>query len=282
MRIIPSPGRRRWLTAIGTFLFALYAGFFMQAVLTRNPLFSTPVPTPPVTPVHTETTPPLVNLSPHLKKPASYPDRVVEKRRNPRAGCTPELEAIPAPGASVWLLLDAPCHPNTPFTLHHGPLKPISLRTNMSGSWTQRLPAFVSPSGSQIDFQDHTLSTMAHLPGTNAAQHVVLEWNGPQAFTISNTGSENTRLTHLTQPDGSGVQILSLPSHHETSVLRITVEATVTEATCAQTQTANAFEFGSDNPVAPTQIAMKFPDCTEIGSVIRLQNLFRDMRVAKR
>jgi hypothetical protein len=84
--------------------------------------------------------------------------------------------------------------------------------------------------------------------------------------------------------DGAMAEIYSFPVDRPGSsgVVRLDVEAEVTDANCGREIKAEALQPGVSDSFVRTKIAMVMPDCGRTGEILRLQNLLRDMRLAER
>lgn len=313
MRFFASRDRRRWITAGVTLLLAFLSGFLMQHVLIdREPvaavggapdaareLRQTEEPKPlPV--------PPAATLVPILLQPPILPDRVDEARA-PRDGqaCAPRLTAEAAPAATLRLELVAPCHADARFVLRQGPLS-AALSTDSAGRWQGRLPALSPAPTVEVALGDQRLAAGAEVPDAASYHHVALQWDGPQHLFINAyefgagegepghvrpgapqgpdralTG-EGGYLASLGDGEGPGFAIYSFPLDlmSASGVIRIAVDAEIVEDTCGRTLAARALQTSPAGRLSPTEVALAMPGCERAGEALRLQNLFRDMRLA--
>ncbi|MCG6884925.1 MAG: hypothetical protein LJE62_14335 [Silicimonas sp.] len=302
MRRILSLYRRRWRTAIVTLALAFLSGHLMQSVLVE-PSWPTgsargPLPTP---------MPPEDNVSASLVAPPVLPTRVAEARLPRTASCTPVLTLDPAPAATVRVGLAAPCHANTRVSLLMGNLA-AQVETDAHGRWSARLPALREITDVSLSFGGRFLAASVETPDAASLQHVILAWDGAPTFHItafefgaharedghvwSGAPSAPERalqgaggfLTRVGDGTGPAFEIYSFPATGAEAggVVRVAVDAGVTEENCGQLVRATAFQTGYTGELSPTDVAFSMPGCDRVGDVVRLQNLFRDMRLASR
>lgn len=313
MRFFASLDRRRWITAGVTLLLAFLSGFLMQHVLIdREPvaavggapdaarkLRQTEEPKPlPV--------PPAATLVPILLQPPILPDRVDEARApGDSRGCEPRLTVEAAPAATLQVHLDAPCHANTRFVLRQRPLS-AALSTDGAGRWRARLPAMSSTPVVEVVLGAERLTVGAEVPEAEDYHHAALQWDGPQHLFINayEFGAEEGTdghvrpgapagpdralkgeggyLTSLGDGAGPGFAVYSFPLSgvSASGVVRIAVDAEIAEGTCGRNLGALAFQTGPAGRLSSTELALAMPGCERAGHALRLQNLFRDMRLA--
>lgn len=302
MRVFPSLGRRRWLTIIGTVGLALYCAIFMAATLSERGFIRNGSIPPPDAIVPADA----FAAAPELKTPPVFADRFLNYDVVERLNCSPVFHAEAAPASTVWLSLNAPCHGAGAVQLRYGPLI-VNQETDAFGQWRVRLPAFFPVSTFDLTFDGMRQTLGVDVPDAQIYEHVMLQWQGPQTFSInafefgalengkghvSNSSpsgpdaaltGEGGFLTRLIGTDGSGFEIYSFPRgqarYH--GMVRLTVEAAVTEENCEQSVQAGAHQT-RHGTLQRTDMDVAFPACTQIGDVLRLQNLFQDMRLASR
>ena len=132
-------------------------------------------------------------------------------------------------------------------------------------------------------------------------QHVILAWHGvhvfkvraetpqtPSALSYSSAAPQavapDVSVTHVGDGRGAAFEILTFPpnSAGAAGVVRLSVEARVTASNCERDASTEAYQTGYLGKLRLTEIAYTMPDCDRVGEVVRLQNLFRDMRLAER
>ncbi len=279
MKKITTLLQRRWSLAIPTLALALLSGHWMQS---GSQLI------PPATP---QTLPDAPVGSAALLPTPSFPDRVVETRSPRTAGCAPKMEVSQRPDATLRVSLNAPCHKDTDLRLTVAGLSADD-RTDAAGHWEVRLPLLEPHVTLALEFGDYRLSHSLSPDTPSTFQHVVLTWHGAQVFRINAEshlseamdGKMGGTLTKAGNGSGDVFEIYSFPTGSGTAqgVVRLSVDAEVTAANCGTTVSTTAYQTGFLAGLRKTQISYTMPECERVGDVVRLQNLFRDMRLAAR
>ncbi|MDJ0640547.1 MAG: hypothetical protein QNJ20_17115 [Paracoccaceae bacterium] len=302
MKFLASLDKRRWTTAVVTLILAFLSGFLMQTVLTE-PASIVAVPGSEDVPKPLPTSPQAAPL-PILHQPPRYPDRVQEQWSTRVADCEPRLTVSAAPAATLRVDLTASCSPNQTATLRQGPIT-VGVKTDAYGRWQARIPAFEQDAEVEVAIGERLLRHSMNVPEADQFRHVMLQWNGPQVFRINayEFGAKDQQnghvwsgapkaperalrgggfLTRLGDETGSGAEIYSVPvgAMPSSGVIRLTVDAEITETSCDQTVEATAYQSGPLGRLSPSEVLLKMPGCERIGEHLRLQNLFPDMRLA--
>lgn len=295
--------KQRWVTVLVTLGLAFASGYIMENELSDRSA-SRQRAEPPLQPE-----PPSAMQVPSLGTPPMMPGRARERRLVliGEQGCTPRLFVNPAPAATLRIDLYAPCRPDADVTLRQGILV-AALKTDARGRLHVRIPALDATSEVALEFEHEVMTAMVEVPGTDDYRHVILAWDGPQALRINAyefgaskaemghvwAGSPKSParavrgsggfLTRIGNGTGPGFEIYSFPLTRFAGhgVVRLVVEAEVTEANCARDLRAEAFRSGGSGRLTRTEIALAMPECDRVGEIVRLQNLLRDMRLATR
>lgn len=288
MQFLTSHGRR-WGLVVGTMALALLSGHIMQLGQVDRRMPEPPeteivLPQPPAT-------------APTLRQPPRGQPRILETRAERLDTCDPELRVSETPTGYLEIAIDAPCHAGGPIRVQVNEMI-ADETTDVHGYWEARVPVLAETMQIEVVIKDIVLSEeIGPLPLTGH-QHVIMTWQGARVFAIkaeaSRTGVATDRgaehalpepnVTRLGDGKGSGLEIMTFPSAAlgASGVVRLSVEAEVTADTCDQTIGTLAYQTGYLGTLRPTEIAFTMPDCDRIGEVVRLQNLFRDMRLAQR
>jgi hypothetical protein len=77
-------------------------------------------------------------------------------------------------------------------------------------------------------------------------------------------------------------EVYSFPADRMSSdgVVRLVVEAGVTEGTCSQAITGRTIEVGADGETREVALELQMPDCDATGGYLVLKNLLQDMKIA--
>lgn len=295
--------RRRWATIAITLGLAFASGYVMQNVLAaREP---EPEAAPAADAIRATEAAAVV---PELRAPPILAGRTREARpRIEAAGCIPRLFVNPAPAGMVRIDLYAPCQRTTPVSLRQNGVA-VRLATDNDGRLHVRMPALSVTPEIELDLDGHPMSAALVMPDADANRHVALVWDGPQALRINAyefgaskadmghvwAGSPKSTaralrgaggfLTLLGDGDGPMAEIYSFPADGAGTpgVVRLDVEAEVTAANCGREVAAEALQPGATGGLVRTRVALAMPGCDRAGETLRLQNLFRDMRLAGR
>ncbi len=275
--------RRRWLTVVVTVGLALLSGHWMQSRLGSSN-------TPPDGPLSLPNAPTFTAI---LQPAPRFPERVTETRSPRSAGCAPRMQVHEMPGASLRVTLQAPCHKDEPLRLTFNELTADDV-TDANGRWEARLPNLGPLVNVALDFGDYRLSEAVNPAEPLILQHVILSWTGAKTFEIQAEAQTNQTLVGTEMPDGmltqvgdgrgAAFEIYSFPAQKDSTVgvIRLSVDALVTEDNCGSTVATTAFQTGFITGLRRTDISYTMPECERVGDVVRLQNLFRDMRLAAR
>lgn len=263
-------------------------------------------------------TPPAATLVP-LKRPPVMPDRVdtpehrvPEIRDDTRMSpfgfdCDPEFALREREAAMIEVRLFAPCDPDQRVTLRHDALE-FELTTDAFGRARTMLPALSEVVTVTATLERRAVHAGIDVAGANAFSRVVLIWEGDQVFRMNayELGASRGEAGHIragfgktpsramrgtggflvTLGDGSGrsAEVYSFPTGHSPlhGIVKLVVEADVTEATCGQLARATALQSGPLGGMTKTDVRVTLPDCDRTGDVLELKNLLQDMRLAGR
>ena len=318
MSIFSSLDVRRVATVVAVLVIAFLSGHVMQTWLVDDaPLASAPTGPDAAPALESVTdpkplpTPPAATLVPILERPPVLPSRPMDAEQDTLAAapaaCDPRLFLTPAPAGTFTLSYRAPCDAHAAVTIRQGPLL-ATQNLDSDGRLTVRIPALSEKLSVAVTLDQITLSADLLVSDALDFQHVALIWDGPQmlrrnAFEFGAARNEighvwsgapksPTRasrgtggfLTRLISEDGPSVEIYSLPSGRAPfrGVVRLVVEAEVTEATCGRVVRARAIQPTAFRRTSETDVEVALPDCDRIGETVLLQNLLRDMRLAGR
>ena len=311
--------RRRVATALVVLLTAFLIGHIMQTVLADDAPVATIDSGPDAAPVLRQgdrpkplPTPPAATLMPILETPPVMPGRTDENRRREREAratedCAPRLSLDPAPAATINLMVEARCHPDTRVAVRQGPIR-VDGRTDRAGRYELRLPALGETATLTVDVAGTTLDAATEVAEAPQFQHVAILWEGQQALRINayefgarksqfghvwsgapKSPSRASRgsggyLTRIGDETGASAEIYSFPAGHTPlrGVVRLVVEAEVTRENCGREVRATALQTGPLGRLSETEVELALPGCDRLGEIIQLQNLLQDMRLAGR
>ena len=183
--------------------------------------------------------------------------------------------------------------PRTAQTKPSGPVIngfPADVLTSEAGRWQARLPALATEMTVEAILAGHRLVEKVEVASAQDAHHVILTWNGPQTFHIHAEGLEHGKKpvfgaqARIGDAGMAAFEVFSNPikSGQSGGVIRLAVDATLTKENCGRIASVTAYQTSYSGRLQPTEISYTMPDCERIGESLRLQNLFRDMRLAAR
>lgn len=301
MRFLASLDKRRVFMTCGVLFVALLCGQAMQS-LGDNPLTRSAKGTSlPRDPAATSLAPP--PLMPGRTQ--SIRSVRIEAVAKPNTPCVPQLKLKPAPSGMIDVSFSG-CKA-TKLVLRHGDVE-VSTMTDRVGHFERRIPAFSSDARVSVGFDENTIDASVTIPDADDFQHVAIVWEGPQLLRLHafefgakrdqfghvwaqspkspKRASRGTGgfLTRLGDGNGTSAEIYSFPAAQSRNkgVVRLVVEADVTPSICGQQVEALALQTDPLGGMDATEVALKMPQCEAVGRVVRLQNLFQDMRLAGR
>lgn len=278
MKLLATLDRKRWITATITLMLAFLSGYVMQHELnSAQSLLAAAAIEPPDEPFQTK------NIL--LVNPPVYSSRVSETRVSRKGTCEPKAEMVAVATGMIRISFLAPCHVEKPLKFVLGDLE-ADVFTDARGAWSAHIPVLSEKISALFQFDDRTIKTALVFDQMDQYQHVLLAWNGSQTFNIhaEPLGEVGGSFVRIGAGIGASFEIFSFPSSssREAGVVRLAVDAKVTAENCGRTAAVTAYQTGFSGGLRPTEISYTMPVCDRIGDTVRLQNLFRDMRLASR
>lgn len=282
MKYLAALDRKRWITATVSLALAFLSGHVMQnevkAAQARKIAAAIEPPRAPA----------LIRTA-SLRSPPVYPLRVIETRTERKGSCAPAMEMAELATGMVRVSLTAPCHLDAPVRLTLNDVV-ADVETDALGRWEGQVPALSSQITARFDFGDETLRDRLDLEAAETLQHILLTWSGPQTFRIqvepfgAAKGETGGALLRVGSGRGAAFEAFSFPatSRGGAGVVRLAVDAEITEENCGKRASVTAYQTGFSGGLRPTEISYTMPVCDRVGETVRLQNLFRDMRLAAR
>lgn len=259
--------------------------------------------------------PPAATLMPILERPPVLPDRVHPDQLEQHtqvapAGsgdpCASRLSLQARPAALVEVVASYPCSADTVARVAHGGLV-FQSRIGPDGVLRTTLPAMAAEAVVTVVADNHAVSASVEVPDAGDFDRVALVWSGARIFSMHafEFGADRSQFGHVwagapKRPDraarGSGGFLMTLGDGSDATaevytfpvglspmrgVVRLLVEADVTEKNCGRLATAKTLQTGALG-VTSTDVELSLPDCSAVGETVRLQNLLQDMRLAGR
>ena len=217
------------------------------------------------------------------------------------ATCRATLDIIPAANAVLDLVLLAPCHPDTRVVLRHGGLA-ITGQTSAGGALFVSIPAIESSGEVSARFPDGSLARAARAVDLSQYRRFAVQWVADDRFALNayehgaifgGPGHVDAKAAGSPAADRShgwmtvlGDASVDLPMQAEVYTfpakvtdVSVTLEAEVTDATCARELLAETLDSQSGVVVA-TDVTLAMPDCTAVGDFLVLNNLQTGMTTA--
>tara|TARA_Y100000815_G_scaffold190877_1_gene174362 strand:+ start:4189 stop:5244 length:1056 start_codon:yes stop_codon:yes gene_type:complete len=224
--------------------------------------------------------------------------------------CEPKLSVSVAEAAMVVLSLVAPCRPDERVEISHGLLQ-FAMRTTNTGVVNARIPALARVAAVVVRFEDGKILTgTATVPDADEYERVALLRYGQGAMQIHalefgagygdaghvwagaprtpSYGAEGrggflVELGDLSLPASRTAEVYSYPEGqgHDSGIVRVSIEAEVTEANCGQELFAETLQPGVDEQLQVADLALTMPDCSAVGEFLVLKNILRDLKIAR-
>lgn len=278
----------------------------------RPTLGAYPVPSAPAPALLPAALPEITALRPQL------PEDVMRKPRSEAEydldamglQCRPQLKATSEPGALVRLELIAPCDREAAVTVEHSGLS-FAAATDRMGVLRLLVPVLANPADFAISMNGRddlaALVPIQNLRGhervalqTTAAAHLTmhaLEFGARPGATghvsaaaphsvergMMGFGGYLTRLGDPSLPDAPIAEIYSFPSGQfgRSGVVRLHIEARVTDETCGQPIDAQALQTRGAAGLRQIEVTVAMPGCEAVGDTLVLKNVLQDLKIAQ-
>lgn len=239
------------------------------------------------------------------------PTVVPQAMAQPVNECEISMTADPAAAAMVSVSIKAPCHADTPVTLHHNGLM-FTESTDDRGNLRLDVPALAENALFMADFGGTDVAVAA----TDVSSFIfydraVVQWQGQSGLELharefseeysgpSHVWREAARNTNVAATGKGGMLIRlgnanlpharlaeiytypSLTSDNAGDVL-LSVEAQVTTGNCAQDVNAQILQTNGSDRVRVQDVLISVPECDAVGELLVLQNVLDDLKIAAR
>lgn len=216
--------------------------------------------------------------------------------------CAPTLHLEAAAGATVNVVLTAPCDGGARVELHHAGLT-VTERLSANGKMAARVPALDQAGQFEVHFADgRNVSATQAMPQVVELRRFAVGWTGAQGFILHGieNGAEFGAKGDIS-PSQPGVistdaaqggwmsllgdagvanprlaQVYTFPLEGDADVV---VEAPVTAANCARSMTGKTLT-SSAGVTQATNLTLTMPDCSAVGDFLVLNNLSQNTKVA--
>lgn len=224
--------------------------------------------------------------------------------------CTPTLALTRAPAAMMDLALAAPCNLNARVVIKHAGLTVTGV-TDAAGQLKTSLPAMASAAHVTIALPGGVQATAdLAVPALADYDRVAVQWQGDDAFQLHafEFGADYGDAGHVSAatPRTSGyavqasggfltalgngavllpmlAEVYTFPTGHSlrSGVVRLTIEAEVTPATCGHDMLGETLEAHAGAPVKIVALTLAMPGCDAAGDYVILNNLLPDVKIAR-
>ena len=224
--------------------------------------------------------------------------------------CTPKLTLTAAPAAMVNLSYKAPCQPDTRVVINHDGLAVTGL-TSAKGELDIAIPAMTETATFSVTLPG-AIKTTADVAVTSLAGYdrMAVQWQGNDAFELhafefgadygdpGHVSAASPRTPGFGQQATGGfmtmigdagvslpmlAQIYTFPTGRslQEGVVRLTIEAQVTEATCGRDMLGETLQTSAAMPVKVVDLTVTMPGCEVTGDYLVLKNLLPDVKIAR-
>ncbi|KAF0676369.1 hypothetical protein [Profundibacterium mesophilum] len=248
--------------------------------------------------------PPAEMLVPALAAPPLRALSARPARMEAATDCRAHLALEALAGARMAVTVTAPCNGKARIEVMHEGIT-FTQELSAAGDWTGIVPA-LSPRASvtaRLGEQALSAGPITILDHADY-ERVVLAWDGQTGLQIhalefgagygtaghvsaasSDEGAASGSVfrlgaSHLA--NAAQAEIYSLPKDAAArrGTVRLVVEAEVTPYSCGRMVHGTAFQPAPDGTLGATELRLHMPECNEVGDILILKNLLRDVKIA--
>lgn len=312
---------RRYIIAAGCIVAALGFAFFMQAGAASSPVpvRAAAIPEPvEISGIELTSAPALPIMPDPVSLPEAQVTRVVARdistagalpseERAPSFSCEAAMTASVRDAAIVRLDIEAPCHPDARFTLHHNGMM-VSALTDGEGHASIDIPALAASAVFIVSFEDGkgALAT-AVIDAFALYDRFVVQWHGDlrslrlHAFEygadfglpghVWSEGAQDGAEGFVMQLGGDvpgpalRAEVYTFPTVAATKAgtVALRLEAEVTRDNCGRDVEAQGISTeGEEAALRVRDLVLPMPDCAAVGEYLVLKNLFNDLNIAQK
>ncbi|SDX82927.1 hypothetical protein [Citreimonas salinaria] len=237
--------------------------------------------------------------------------RLSQVAPNPAGSCDLSMQAEPAAGAMISVMLSAPCHAGERVTLHHQGLMVTEL-VQADGTLAVMIPALSEAATVMAEFADGAgASASAEISSLIFYDRVAVQWRGAAGLQLhareygsdyfqpghvwaaasgdlgATARGEGGFLVRLGLEDSSDALMAEVYTFPTGTAARagdvdLSVEVEVTEQNCNRTIVAQTFQQHEGGRLRVQDLEMPIPDCDRAGYFLVLKNLVQDLTIASR
>ena len=251
---------------------------------------------------------------PEIENPAAVASDVildVVPSETVELDCVPKMVAVAGSAATVEIAVEAPCHTNTAFTIHHQGMM-FSAMTDEQGTSELTFPALsdIAVLIAAFDHGDGAVATVT-IPDFADYDRAVLQWQGETSVLLSayENGADFATANHIFSGNpgdmariqaGVGGYLVSLGDAEVENAFMVEIytyptgmidaggnvalvaEAEITAANCGNELNAQSIQVDQLGGTTALDLTLVMPDCDAVGDVLILQNMFQDLTLASR
>lgn len=228
----------------------------------------------------------------------------------PSFACETKAVALTSAAAMVDLVIDAACHANEGFTVHHNGMM-VSGMTDQDGLASMMLPALSEKAVYIVTFSSGgTVVANAEVTSVQDYDRAIVQWSaydglqvhalefgagynepghiwsgatGEKADAVMGKGGFVMQIGETTPLTTHMVEVYTFPSGTAVSegTVELSLEAVVTEANCGRDLEAQVLQKSGTEPMRARDLTLAMPDCDAIDDFLVLKNMFDDLNIAR-
>lgn len=237
---------------------------------------------------------------------AVMPDAAVGAAPQVEISCTPSLSAQTGDFALVRLSLNASCYPSTALTIHHQGMI-FTATTDAAGQLLVDVPALTDHAIFIAEFANgYGAVAISEVPELAQYDRAVLQWKGEAAVSMhafefgagfGDTGHvwSNSPRSAFAADEGQGflmklgdnsaenahlAEVYTFPANKpgQEGTVELSTEAVITANNCGQDVAAQSIQVNGAALPDAVDLTLRMPDCSAIGDIIVLKNMFQDLQ----
>jgi hypothetical protein len=222
------------------------------------------------------------------------------------APCRITVDASAGDAGVIWLEVAAPCLPEQTVNVAQDGMH-VDWRLDANGRLSADLPALSVAPSVTLRFADGSVETVSlPMPDVRNVSRVALTWDGPQILGLNaleydaayggaghvhsgapgQVETDGSRGFLMQLGDGSGAmaQVYTFPRSDSSrrGAVHLSAEAEVTSETCGRLTVATAIQTDAFGDLMKRDVTLSMPSCDNLGDIVSLTTLFREIRLAAR
>ena len=223
--------------------------------------------------------------------------------------CDTKVVAQTSAAAMVDLIIDAACHANEGFTVHHNGMM-VSGKTDSLGLAWITVPALSESAVYIVTFASgDTVVVNAEVMSVPDYDRAIVQWSaydglqvhaleygaafddpghvwsgamGELADAVAGEGGFMMSIGTATELNTHMAEVYTFPSGTAPEgAVELSLTAVVTEANCGRDVEAQILQKSGPEPMSARDLSLAMPDCDAIGDFLVLKNIFDDLSIAR-